>query len=37
MVLRLRGQRVPPAAIAGSAYLAWVVVSAFVVWIVMRR
>lgn len=37
MVVRLRGQRVPPVAIAGSAYLAWVVVSAFVAWIVMRR
>ena len=37
MVVRLRGQRVPPAAIAGSAYLAWVVVSVFVVWMVMRR
>ena len=37
MVVRLRGKRVPPAAIAGSAYLAWVVVSVFVAWIVMRR
>jgi len=36
MAVRLRGQRVPSAAIAGSAYLAWVVVSAFVAWIVLR-
>jgi fumarate reductase subunit C len=37
MVVRLRGRRVPPTAIAGGAYLAWVVVSAFVAWTVLRR
>lgn len=36
-VVRLRGRRVPAAAIAGSAYLAWVVVSAFVAMVVLRR
>ena len=36
-VVRLRGQRVPPAAIAGSAYAGWVVVSALVAWIVVRQ
>ena len=36
MVVRLRGQRVRPAVIAGSAYAGWVVVSALVAWIVLR-
>jgi fumarate reductase subunit C len=36
-VVRLRGQRVRPAMIAGSAYAGWVVVSAFVAWIVLRQ
>ena len=36
-VVRLRGQRVPSAAIAGSAYAGWVVVSALVAWIVLRQ
>jgi len=36
-VVRLRGQRVPPAVIAGSAYAGWVVVSALVAWIVLRQ
>ena len=35
-VVRLRGQRVRPAVIAGSAYAGWVVVSALVAWIVLR-
>jgi fumarate reductase subunit C len=35
MVVRLRGNRVPPAWIAGSNYLAWAVVSAFVAWRVL--
>ena len=37
MVVRLRGQRVGPAVIAGSAYAGWVVVSALVAWIVLRQ
>ena len=37
MVVRLRGQRVRPAVIAGSAYAGWVVVSALVAWIVLRQ
>jgi fumarate reductase subunit C len=36
MVVRLRGRRVPGIAIAGQAYAAWVVVSAFVTWLVLR-
>ena len=36
MVVRLRGRRVPGAVIAGSAYAAWVVVSAFVAWLILR-
>ena len=36
-VVRLKGQRVRPAVIAGSAYAGWVVVSALVAWIVLRR
>jgi fumarate reductase subunit C len=36
-VVRMRGQRVPPAVIAGSAYAGWVVVSALVAWIVLRQ
>jgi len=31
----VRGRRVPPAVIAASAYLGWVVVSAFVVWLLV--
>ena len=37
MVVRLRGRRVGPAVIAGSAYAGWVVVSALVAWIVLRQ
>jgi len=37
MVVRLRGHRVGPAVIAGSAYAGWVVVSALVAWIVLRQ
>jgi fumarate reductase subunit C len=37
MVVRLRGRRVPPAAVAGGAYAAWLVASAVVVWLVVTR
>jgi fumarate reductase subunit C len=36
MVVRIRGRRVPPAAIAGSAFAGWVVVSLFVAWLLLR-
>lgn len=36
-VVKLRGQRVPPAAIAGGAYAGWVVVTALVVALVVTR
>jgi fumarate reductase subunit C len=36
MVLRLRGRRVPDAAVAASAYAGWVVVSAVVAWLLLR-
>lgn len=36
-VVKLRGQRVPPVAIAGGAYAAWVVVTALVVVLVVTR
>jgi fumarate reductase subunit C len=35
MVVELRGRRVPPRLLAGSMYLAWLVVSAFLVWLVV--
>ena len=35
MVVRLRGQRVPPRLIAASNYLAWALVSAFVAWLLL--
>lgn len=35
MVVKLRGRRVPPRALAGSIYLAWLLVSAFLVWLVV--
>ena len=37
MVVRLRGRRVPPAAIAAGAYAGWLVVSAVVAWLVVTR
>ena len=37
MVVRLRGRRVPGAAIAGSAFAGWVVVSLFVAWLLLRN
>lgn len=37
MVVRLRGRRVPPAAVAGGAYAGWLVVSAVIVWLVVTR
>jgi fumarate reductase subunit C len=36
MVVRMRGKRVPDVIVAGSNYVAWVVVSAIVMWIFMR-
>ena len=36
VAVRLRGRRVPGAVIAASAYAAWVVVSAFVAWLLLR-
>jgi fumarate reductase subunit C len=36
VAVRLMGRRVPGVAIAGSAYAAWVVVSAFVAWLLLR-
>lgn len=35
MVVKARGRRVPPRLLAGSIYLAWVVVSAVLAWLVM--
>ena len=37
MVVRLRGRRLAPAAVAGGAFAGWVVVSALVVWLVVTR
>jgi fumarate reductase subunit C len=36
MVVRVRGQRLPDVLIAGSNYVAWVVVSAVVAWFILR-
>jgi fumarate reductase subunit C len=36
-VVKLRGQRVPPAAIAVGAYAGWVVVTALIVALVVTR
>jgi fumarate reductase subunit C len=33
MVVRLRGKRVPDSIVAGSNYLAWLIVSVIVAWI----
>ncbi len=35
MVVKLRGRRVPPRLLAGSIYLSWIVVSAFLAWLVV--
>ena len=35
MVVKLRGRRVPPRLLAGSMYLAWLAVSAFLIWLVV--
>jgi fumarate reductase subunit C len=35
MVVRLRGQRLPPSMVAGGNYAAWVVLSALLIWIVL--
>jgi fumarate reductase subunit C len=35
VVVRLRGRRVPPRLLAGSIYLAWLLVSAFLLWLVV--
>ena len=37
MVVRLRGRLVPGAAIAGSGFAGWVVVTAFVAWLLLRN
>lgn len=36
MPVRLRGKRVPDVLVAAPSYIAWVVVSAFVSWLVLR-
>ena len=36
MVIRLRGKRLPNLAIAGPNYVAWMVISAAVAWILLR-
>jgi fumarate reductase subunit C len=36
MVVRVRGQRVPDWLIAGSNYVAWLVISAAVAWLILR-
>jgi fumarate reductase subunit C len=36
MVVRLRGERVPDLLIAGSNYVAWLVVSVAVAWLILR-
>ena len=36
VVVKLRGRRVPAAVIAGQAYAGWVVVTAFVAWLLLR-
>jgi succinate dehydrogenase subunit C len=36
MVVRVRGQRVPDTIVAGSNYVAWVIVSVIVAWIFIR-
>jgi fumarate reductase subunit C len=35
MVVRLRGRRVPPRMILGGVYLGWLVVTAFLAWLVV--
>jgi fumarate reductase subunit C len=35
MVVKLRGRRVPPRVLAGSIYLVWLLVSAFLAWLVV--
>jgi fumarate reductase subunit C len=35
MVVRVRGNRLPPTMVAGGNYAAWVVLSAIVIWIVL--
>lgn len=35
MVVKLRGRRVPPRLLTGSIYLTWLVVSAFLAWLVV--
>jgi fumarate reductase subunit C len=36
MVVRVGGRRLPPRAVAGGAYAGWVVVSALILWLVLR-
>jgi fumarate reductase subunit C len=35
MVVRIRGRRVPPRAILAGVYLGWLVVTAFLAWLVV--
>lgn len=35
MVVHMRGKRVPPRMVAGGNYLAWVIASAIIIWIVL--
>jgi len=36
MVIKMRGRRVPPLQIVAAHYLAWLVLSAIVAWVVLR-
>lgn len=36
IVVRMRGQRVPPRVIAGAHYLLWLVLSAITAWVILR-
>jgi len=36
MVVRIRGQRVPGLMLSGPNYVLWIVISAVVVWLLMR-
>ncbi len=36
MVVRLRGKRMPDGLVAGSNYVAWVIVSAVAAWLILR-
>jgi fumarate reductase subunit C len=36
MVVKVRGRRLPPAQVVGAHYLAWLLLSAIVAWLVLR-